>query len=99
FCLARCESWWRAVDRSDWPGFVSGLPSASASPTVADEQARFRAVGWEVIEGKRRNRKMFELWVPGLAAGRGRSKGSGSSRGSSVWTKMVAGSGHVGDRK
>src|ERR1035437_1775980 len=37
-----------------------GCHRASASPTVAGEQARFRGVGREVIEGKRRNRKMFE---------------------------------------
>jgi hypothetical protein len=66
-----------------------GCHRGSASPTVAGKPARFRGAGWEVIEGKRRNRKMFELQVPGLA-GRGRSKGSGSSRGSGVWTKMPA---------
>jgi len=37
-----------------------GCHRASASPTVAGEQVRFRGVGWEVIERKRRNRKMLE---------------------------------------
>jgi hypothetical protein len=49
-----------------------------------------------VIEGKRRNRKMFELWVPGLAAARGRSKGSGVRGRAAFGRKMLAGSGHVG---
>jgi hypothetical protein len=37
-----------------------GWHRASASPTVAGEQGRFRWVGREVIEGKRRNKEMFE---------------------------------------
>src|ERR1035441_6608539 len=40
-----------------------GCHRASTSPTVAGEQARFRGDGREVIEGKRRNRKMFERWI------------------------------------
>jgi hypothetical protein len=37
-----------------------GWHRASDSPTVAGEHGRFRGVGREVIEGKRRDREMFE---------------------------------------
>ena len=60
------EEGWHGIDDATRAAAIGldlclGCHRASASPTVAGEPARFRAVGREVMEGKRRNRKMFEL--------------------------------------